>query len=792
VAKVQVEDFKQNQTVELVQGETKKIHVKALAADNSSIATFTSEVTPEKTGVVKIDPDPVNKNEYTLTALGVKAQDSTPVKVLVNGAERPEAKFSVSVLEAVKAVTSDRGNNISIAEGNSLPIKLNVTGQQDTSLNAADLKFRVDNPALGTLLAVDRDKTTGGYTLTAHALPAGSPNPTTGQLIITPERGLGNVSGAPLSLNVSITRKFGYITFEPPPKGFLLPGGSFTTLAIVRNRDGSPNSAFGVEYTFAKPGDEKWVAIAPEGNKLTVIWNDPSPDEIESLPAAQRQRPAQVTITATARGIGQGEQIDGKVIVRMGSVSKFMPLRVKMNIMDTLTATDLYGKVMSDEYYVLTVRLFNNLKDDTTGQFTGDSILAYSSSIELAVGMEKKFDRSRGSDFANVIGKDAANRIAKARRDGAIELAEQQTQADISTAKADQAALSGAIKAEADARAAARAAIAEANRLKGEALKQLRKKDAEWSKANAAGARDKVALTQKAKTADVEYEAAYGAARTAIIDANTKIAGMREAADYADHVRASVARSAANRVTLGQSGLGDPDTAIDDGRWHPVSRADLYRISETKPPEEEPLASLPELQSSADLAPAATISESEARTRNALASPSPTPGVEEFSSDDGPPDPLCRGVITYRPFTFEMMVNTVDRRDERSRRSRLFQILEGIGTGTSFVTSIAVPGSGSDLPLGLEKFGNLLIPGIDKLYPNFKEQWRQNIVSQAMKEIEEIPFGSDVTRVIFIPKRNIRGLIRGHDTRISEVCPFYFKVQVAIITKRGTVQGGTQ
>ena len=137
-----------------------------------------------------------------------------------------------------------------------------------------------------------------------------------------------------------------------------------------------------------------------------------------------------------------------------------------------------------------------------------------------------------------------------------------------------------------------------------------------------------------------------------------------------------------------------------------------------------------------------------------------------------------------------MVVNTVDRRDGRSRRTRIFTLLDLIGTSASFVTSVAVPGSSSDLPLGLEKYGNLLLPGLDKLFPSLKEQQRQNIVSQSMKEIEEIPFGSDITRVIFIPKKNIRGWIRGHETRISEICPFYFSVEVAIIQKGRTVEQG--
>jgi hypothetical protein len=166
------------------------------------------------------------------------------------------------------------------------------------------------------------------------------------------------------------------------------------------------------------------------------------------------------------------------------------------------------------------------------------------------------------------------------------------------------------------------------------------------------------------------------------------------------------------------------------------------------------------------------------------ATPPATGGIEYNS----PVEPTCQGVIKYRPFTFEMMVNTVDRRNERRKRTKIFNVLEFIGTGTSFFTSFLVPGAGSDLPLGLEKYRNLFIPGMERIYRDYKELHRQNIVSQTMKEIEEIPYGSDITRVIFIPKKNIRGLMRGHDVRISEICPYYFNIEVGIIRDKATVQ----
>ncbi len=119
--------------------------------------------------------------------------------------------------------------------------------------------------------------------------------------------------------------------------------------------------------------------------------------------------------------------------------------------------------------------------------------------------------------------------------------------------------------------------------------------------------------------------------------------------------------------------------------------------------------------------------------------------------------------IPYRPLTFEMVANTQDRRNERSTRSRILLVMNGASSLASIVTSIAVPGPGSDLPLGLDKFRNLAIPSFEKLFPSMNEVQRQNIISMVMKPLEEIPFGSDITRVVFFPKRAMQGVIVSSD-----------------------------
>lgn len=137
----------------------------------------------------------------------------------------------------------------------------------------------------------------------------------------------------------------------------------------------------------------------------------------------------------------------------------------------------------------------------------------------------------------------------------------------------------------------------------------------------------------------------------------------------------------------------------------------------------------------------------------------------------------------YRPYSFETVAVTHDRRDERSLRSRILTGLNAAISFTSFVTAIAVPGPGSDLPLGLDKSNNLLIPSLEKLFPSMREVQRQNVLTMVMRQLEEIPFGGSVERKIFFPKGALEGLWPGHRVRISGVSTFDACAQAAIIKK---------
>jgi hypothetical protein len=136
-----------------------------------------------------------------------------------------------------------------------------------------------------------------------------------------------------------------------------------------------------------------------------------------------------------------------------------------------------------------------------------------------------------------------------------------------------------------------------------------------------------------------------------------------------------------------------------------------------------------------------------------------------------------------------MVVNSIDPRDQRTVRSRAFQTLNGLGLAASALTSIAIPGGSNSLPLGLDKYSNVLVPGLGRLFPNLKDTERQNVVNMTMRQIEEIPWGSDISKIVFFPKREFSGVLPGHKVRISGIDPYHFYIKVAILEKQGTVSG---
>ena len=357
-------------TVRLVQGESQPIKLQYTNSGDQKVALNNLLLVSDKPSVV----DTISGTPPSVKAIsGSSEAASVSVRLANEAVARPELTFKVQVNGAIQSIVIDDGQSISIPEGESVTPKIRILGLGGTTYELSarpDITITSDHPEI---VSVARD---GKVLLTAQPITSTTPGATPQATItFSSSQGVANQTVS-TTLTVTVTEKFGYITFEPPPIGFLLPDGTFSTTAIVHRKDSSILVGQGVEFTLANEAeDSKWVTLAPEGNKLNVYWNEPPDDDTST-------RPAQVRVNVTAHP-PRGGVITGKVFVRMGEIAKFAPMKVKLNLMDERTASDLYGSVTNHEYYVLTVRLFNNLKDQDSNENIGSSILAYSASLRL-------------------------------------------------------------------------------------------------------------------------------------------------------------------------------------------------------------------------------------------------------------------------------------------------------------------------------------------------------------------------------------------------------------------------
>jgi hypothetical protein len=90
-------------------------------------------------------------------------------------------------------------------------------------------------------------------------------------------------------------------------------------------------------------------------------------------------------------------------------------------------------------------------------------------------------------------------------------------------------------------------------------------------------------------------------------------------------------------VTEAYRQYGDPDTAVNDGKWRPLTRSDLEHIASQDAPENASFFNdeSPELM--------AEVTDDDAN----MVAPSPAPNSPERPANDGlPPKPQCLGAAT--------------------------------------------------------------------------------------------------------------------------------------------------
>jgi len=239
------------------------------------------------------------------------------------------------------------------------------------------------------------------------------------------------------------------------------------------------------------------------------------------------------------------------------------------------------------------------------------------------------------------------------------------------------------------------------------------------------------------------------------------------------------------RRRIGRDRVPDPDDVL----WRPIESSDLRslglpvgypikipRIRETHPPDpNEPLA----IYTCDDV----WYAEQPVNTDECKSGDDACISRLRKEHDDEIAAARLRQ-LHYRPYPYDLVVKSFDPRDNRTGRSRTFRALTFAGAAASFITGVPNFGASNEFVSVNEKFGNVLVPALAALWPNLRETQRQNLISDTMHPIEEVPFGSSLTKVVFLPKYPFQGFKANSWFRISEICPFDFQVEVAVAPKR--------
>ena len=146
-------------------------------------------------------------------------------------------------------------------------------------------------------------------------------------------------------------------------------------------------------------------------------------------------------------------------------------------------------------------------------------------------------------------------------------------------------------------------------------------------------------------------------------------------------------------------------------------------------------------------------------------------------------------VYCYRPFASTLISDTAERRNDGSKRAKFFKGLDLLGTLGGFLTATnALKGSSNRV---FNQYSSLLVPGLRQLFPNTTELHRTNINKYAMAPLEEIPYGGQIERYLFLPKNEISGWLADNEIRISDIYTDSLTVGISVIEAQSSMTATT-
>jgi hypothetical protein len=611
----------------------------------SPITTLTSDtcltVVPQGAQLMEGD------ERVDLAALIKKPGTHTLTVKDANG--KHDAKVAIIVVQAIQKIlfASDAAQ---IFAGQAKDFAQSLTVNDDNAI-LSEMRSRTPSVPLPTFVWTVKDANGGEHPAINGIYTENTPNARDTITVVAKNRASSSCEANDQNKDQSAEQIFVALPspgtlYVDPVRSTLLPGATLKLTADARLQGGESEKDALIEWKILAPDPtndpNKFISIEPPTG-LSV--NAVAHFSVADL-AVEKALQKPVAIQAIWRNAKikdatspSNPTTTAYLIPQM--VMDFRPIKVKLEPVDDETSEALFGSGMQKNFWIMRIRLNNNLRNEANATYLGSSILVFSESMEMAVSLEKKYNKRSHSDHFK----------------------------------------------------------------------------------KASDPKDKGEKAEKQVFSDEERSYIF---------------------DDADDI--------------------GPDKKIIK-EWTPVSaRRDFEGFLDINPeyasgiknPKPLPLG-----------------------TRGSRVRPGGKLEVWEPGDDAG--RLVCRSDFFYRPYSYEIVLNTVSSLEEKSGRAVTFKIANAIGLVASVVTAVAVPGKGSDLPRGLDKFSNIFVPGVQKLWKDMSDSHRQNLVSMTMKPIEEIPFGAEISKMVFFPKQPFAGMVRGHYTRISQVCPYYFHATAAVL-----------
>ncbi|MGQ0542795.1 MAG: hypothetical protein ACT4O9_13220 [Blastocatellia bacterium] len=311
-------------------------------------------------------------------------------------------KFNVKVSDKIESISLKTRDNqpvknndvLQIEEGAKAYLILNFTGASNTSYGTSipsgkvdpvsDNKSLVEAEIKNNLLILSPKTPLPTGTITASSLLA--------KIDINSSQ-LGLPTKTPISFYVQLKQASAYVTLTDSVITLVKDSSQEITAQVTKAIANQEDTGATFSWKPATDEDGKWIEVSGQGKKATIVWKP------TVAPLLEKDRPAIAIVKLTAR-TSDGQLLpDVKVIVSMKSVVGFAPMDIRMNILDRQTVRDLFGGVTDNEYYVIAVRMYNNLKDEKQNEYIGASILVYNGSLEVGVLLQKQYDKDSKADL---------------------------------------------------------------------------------------------------------------------------------------------------------------------------------------------------------------------------------------------------------------------------------------------------------------------------------------------------------------------------------------------------------